>query len=187
MMQNTRLRFRKKNKVRNLLFVVICVALIFMFSGMALIESKVDITGSAKIGKIEWDVHFENLVVASLKNAEGIIEDGTKISLAMELGKPDDVYTFMVDVTNGGTIDASLESFEVTLPEKLSEYMDYSFTYSDESEIKIGDELPSGESKSLKFILKFKDDQDLTELFSNEDNYEFDLLLDMSYVQKGSN
>ena len=104
------------NFMKGLKFIIISaflIAIFIMSVGYSLLSTELDITGTAKIvGK--WDVKISNVEVknSSIKK-ELIMPNFTNNSITfdVELNEPGDFITYLVTITNSGTIDAVLNNF----------------------------------------------------------------------------
>ena len=149
------MRASKKDKI---LFLLIGI-LVLMGVGYAYLNTNLSISGIAGIGTPTWDVHFENVVVKN-GSVETVTKaptiDGSKTSIDYEitLNEPGDFYEFTVDVKNGGTIDAMIDSISTTINgnsiSSIPNYLEYSITYEDGVEIAKNHLLEAGNSVKYK-------------------------------------
>ena len=106
--------------------------------------------------------------------------------------RPGDGFTIKLDVVNNGTLDAKLETFKVgnivctyddgTFAEDYcDQYVSYSIKYKDGSNIKKGDVLEAGKSKTVIFKMKYADEAPVLydEIISLDD-----MNISFVYVQK---
>lgn len=188
-MKGKKLRFRKKEKYKNLVFAIICVSLVFIASGMALIHSTLSINGISNIAKTVWDVHFENLD-AKDSNIEVVSPatidstDNTKINFSLNVRKPTNYYEFEVDVVNDGTIDAMFSDINVV---GLGDYLYCETYYSDDANYAYGDLLAKKNRDRIKVKIGVidNDEKDLTELFgvTSEEDILVDVSIEVKYIQ----
>ena len=89
---------------------------------------------------------------------------GDTIYFHHTLEKPGDVFTFNTKYTNGGSIDAKVQSFtangtnfENTTARK---FLTYAVTYSDDTAITANDELAAGAAATYKVTVAYKSDID---------------------------
>ena len=106
-----------KTKNKNLLLVILLIAVVGMAIGYAALSQQLVINGTANI-TTEWDVHIKN-ITASAGNATTGAQDKTQPSFTatsatfdVDLAYPGASATYTVTVENGGTIAAKLQ--EVT-------------------------------------------------------------------------
>ena len=140
----------KNKKQRNSLLLVILLLTVTI--GYAVLTTNLKITGTANIKSNTWDVHFENIA-----NQTGVtptvapVTDNTtttELEFTVDLDLPGDFYEFNVDAVNDGSIDAMVslvttEFYTVTeeneqvveTPTEKPNYINYTVTYEDGSEI----------------------------------------------------
>ena len=121
----------KKRRTRRILLLAI---VLFISIGFAVISSSVSINGLFNFTQNSWSIVFKNVVVddtSVTKTAPTINQDEDTITFSAELNKPDDYYSFNVDVENDSTLDAMLGSITVTgITSQYSDYLDCIVTYS---------------------------------------------------------
>ena len=180
---------------RDLLAILIFIMFIGLTIGYAYLNSSLTIHGSGKIKDAVWDVHFENVqiqegsVSGDYITKEATIDDDTTVSYQIRLSKPGDYYEFLVDVVNGGTIDAMIESIQSTLGDdpidQLPAYLKYEIHYEDDVEILPYQLLSSGKTETLKVRLEYN--KDITKDDLPETPQELSFKLFVPYIQKDSN
>ena len=177
----------KKKKYLLLLLLLLLLFLVFTCT-YAFIKISFNINGRTKINKATWDVHFENLKVTegSVKASRVSKIDSwkTNINYEVPLNIPGDYYEFTVDVVNKGSIPAKVSSSPtlggITTEEDV--YLNYFVTYSDGDEIKVNDELNSGDKVTYKVRVEFDKNIEITQL--PKESEIFDLIFAINYVQK---
>lgn len=101
-----------KGKKKDLLIILMLVALVTMGTSYALLSQKVEQKGTGTV-KGNWDVEITNVVESATQGA-GVSESAssslTVASFAASLNQPGDSVTYTVTVENKGNIDARLES-----------------------------------------------------------------------------
>ena len=137
---------RRNNKRRNRLFVLLLV-LLAVTVGFAMLSTRLKINGTSRLNKSAWNIHWDN--VANRKGVTPItaayIKDTAKTIVEYEilLQEPGDYYEFTVDAVNEGTLDGEITEIVSTVNGQslstLPPYIKYSVTYSDGSEVKVGD------------------------------------------------
>ncbi len=180
---------QKDRKIRAMAITIIGIAVIGLSIGYATLSQVLNISGTANIKGQNWDVVFEDLkeptandgLVGSAKGVSASLTT-TTLSFAAELSLPGDAITYRFKVANNGTIDAILSEVPVLsgLSEAQAQNVVYEFTYEDGTLIKANDELPAGETKNLKLVIKF--DADATTV--SEEDKQLSLSTTMNYVQK---
>ena len=169
----------RTNKREKVFFVLIAIV-ILMGVGYAYLTTNLNILGSANLSKATWDVHFENVQVTSgsvttVEQAPTINTDLISINYAITLNEPGDFYEFTVDVKNGGTIDAMIETVTSTIngvsPGELPIYLKYSVTYSDGIEIQNNHMLNAGEKETYKIRLEYNSNINPEDLPETDESY----------------
>ena len=164
----------RKNKKQSKLFILILLILGISL-GYALLSSTLSIMGTAGINKNTWDIHWnENSIVetpgsVTAKTPAYVSNDEkTIVTFDTELELPGDFYEFTVDAKNYGTIDGQVKKVtlkfldpktdEVMDIDDLPEYLTYTFTHGDGTEIIENEAIDMGESIKYKFRLEFNED-----------------------------
>ena len=134
-----------------------------MSVGFAVLSTTLNINGTARVKSQTWDIHFENVnitegSVEAIKEAIIANEAATLVEYEIELSKPGDFYEFTVDAVNKGSLDAILNSVLLTGVEDNEQYVSYSVTYLDGTEILVGDDLKSNTEKTYKVRVEYKKD-----------------------------
>ena len=174
---------------KNKLFILILFFIIFIgiISGVVYIN-KSSIKGTTPIDKVTWDIHYENLKVKNgsvkaIKKAK-IIDGGSTITYEVPLNIPGEFYEFTVDVVNGGT-EVAVVSHKPTLggvTKDDDEYLNYTVSYSDGTDIKVGDILDVGDKVTYKVRIEFDKDIEVNQLPKKEKD--LNLSFAVNYVQK---
>ena len=117
--------------------------------GYSLLSTTLQIEGVGKISKAVWNIHFDNIqpTTGSITPTQApTISNDTNIIFGLKLTEPGEFYEFSADIVNEGTIDAKINSFSIlpVLTEAQKKYFNYTVTYSDGTEIKVGDALNAG-------------------------------------------
>ena len=153
--------FRGRRKKNNWVVAIIGILVCLITVGFAAITSSLKINGTIELANSSWDIHFENIRVKDGSVAatqEATISNKTTLSFAAPLTRSGDFYEFDVDVVNAGSINAKLK--EITkLPVLTTEqqnYLEYTVTYQNGSEVKVNDALKSGERFTLTVRIKYK-------------------------------
>ena len=127
---------RKSYVNRKVLSIILCVALISVFSltmAYAALNAILNISGNAEISASTWNVYLDNVNVSSgsVSGSSPTISNKTTVSFSTTLNRPGDFYEFTVDVKNGGTIDAMIDSVSKTsdLTADQLKYLNYIIEY----------------------------------------------------------
>ena len=153
------MRGRNKNDY----VVLIIVALIGITIGYAVINTTLNINGKSSISKNTWNVYFDNIVVKE-DSVEAVkiptIENSTTVDFEVALNLPGDFYEFTIDVVNGGSIDAMIESItkEPELTEAQQKYLNYTITYENDEPITTKQLVKKEELVRLKVKVELRKD-----------------------------
>jgi len=109
-----------------------------------------------------WKIIFENIVekTGSVEpvSAPSIDTLKTSITYSVMLTKPNEYYSFDVDISNKGNMDAKIyDTVNTELTDMQKRYLEYTVKYKDGNEISENDLLLQGETKTITVLLKFKD------------------------------
>ena len=173
---------------RKYLVIIAIILMLFISIGYSLVSSNILINGTTNIRRSEWDVHFSSVNVTTGSELAvippAISNTGTLINFSINLEKANDVYEFIAEVFNEGTIDAKVtDCIKLGLSQEQEEYVDYKITYLDDSSINEGDILRAGEKKKLKVSVRYLkllpiNESDLTDLYET-----VNLSFKVDYVQ----
>ncbi len=172
---------------RRLIIYVLFGALMLTSVAYAIVQTTLNITGTiSKKGSI-WSIYFTNAssptTVGSAVASNGSIQS-TSFSFDVDLYEPNDSVTYTVDVKNGGTIDAVLKSISFEGKDTASNNnITCSVTYLDGTELKSGDLLNIGKSKTIKILVKY---DDIDSISSSDLNLKFTVTLLYEQTTSGS-
>ena len=161
-------RIKYNRKANNIIWFVF-VMFLFMGVGYAYLNATLSITGTGKVTKTTWDVHFENIQPISgsvTPTSAPVISNDTTVSFSATLNEPGDFYSFYIDLVNAGTIDASIGSLDITpvLTSEQQEYFEYSIKYKGGLAVQEGDALSHGDTKTIEIVFRYKE-------LANQDSY----------------
>ena len=156
---------------------IIILIVIFVFSLMTIKfiyhirHEKIDTT-------YMFNVNFDNLNVSENSKNGSIDLDNNNLSLDVTLENPGDLYEFTLDVTNDGTLDTKISNIDLKT-ENEKDILKYHLSYLNDTNIEIGDILPSGEKKTIKMRIEYPEtDEKIYEALS----LKLSLLMDFSTV-----
>ena len=192
-------RFKRKikyNRKANNIFLFIFVMFLFMGVGYAYLNATLSITGTGKVTKTTWDVHFENIQPISgsvTPTSAPAISNDTTVSFSATLNEPGDFYSFDIDLVNAGTIDATIGSLDITpvLTSEQQEYFEYKIKYKGDSSLDVseGDALSHGDTKTIEILFRYKE-LDNHDLYPDEDvTFNFSITINAiqtTYDKEGS-
>lgn len=176
---------KRKKRVR--LFVILGLfVLLFIGIGYAYLRETLTINSNTEISSMRWDVHFDNLdpkpgSIIPVRNPS-VGNDGLSVTVSLDFTQPGEFYEYTVDVVNGGTIDAMIDTYDSTvLTEAQAKYLTYSATYSDGTPIRDDQLLKANTSETIKVRIEVKEDLEKTDLPDSGD--EFRITFKLNYVQ----
>ncbi len=155
----------KKDKNNVLLVIGVLLVIVVIGVGYAALETTLNINGTANIGTNTWNIYFDNVQVSdgSVDTDYDPQTSGTttiSVSYNVTLQKPGDFYEFTIDVVNGGTIDAALQSQTLAGAESY-DFINYTVTKADGSAVPSdlvltgGDGSTPGQSVKLKVRVEY--------------------------------
>ncbi|MBQ3307765.1 MAG: hypothetical protein IJG68_06225 [Bacilli bacterium] len=161
-----------RNSNRRITTYFILCSLLLIGVIYAILQSNLQINGTAKIQANNWDIHFNNIVVnensVSIGTGDSSAtidpENNCKIDFEVTLSLPGDFYEFTVDVVNAGTIDGMIGELNKTLKvnnevaSEIPNYLTYLVTYADGMEIQTNHKIEAGVTETYKVRLEFKTD-----------------------------
>ena len=180
-------RFLKRRLKRHKYkFIIVFVLIVGITLAYAALTSTLSIKGNTLVKKATWDVHFENLVNENASLEATIDDSKTTVNYTVTLDKPGDSYEFIVDVVNDGTLDAMVSSvINTILTEEQQKYLEYNVTDLEGNLLQEKEGLSSGDKKSIKITLNYKDDITASDL-PTEDQV-LTLQFQVPYVQADEN
>ena len=171
-------RFKRKikyNRKANTIFLFVFALFLFMGVGYAYLNATLSITGTGKVTKTTWDVHFENVQPISgsvTPTSAPAISNDTTVSFSATLNEPGDFYSFYIDLVNAGTLDATINSLTISpvLTTEQQEYFEYKIKYKGEGSLDVseGDALSHGDTKTIEILFRYKE-LDNHDLYPDED------------------
>ena len=166
----------KGNRIRLFVLLILCMGI-----GFAYLTSNLNITGNTSVSGNKWDVYFDNIQVknGSVEASTPTITNKTTVNYSVTFDKPGDYYEFTVDAVNDGTIDAMIDSIEMT--EVNQNFINYEITYGDGEQIKQKDVLETKEKITYKIFIEYK--RDIEEESLLEADLDLNLSFTINYVQ----
>lgn len=165
---------------KNIIIVFLLTAVVFMSAGYALLSAEIDISGSSQIVDPHWDVKITSISSTETEGTgesiEATVQNNFSAKFKAKFKAPGDRVTYVVNVKNGGTIDAKLNSISIS-PENYNEGF---IVYSIEG-IEAGNSLQVGESKMFTITATYNKDKEGTPKASDLTK---DITLVLDFVQK---
>lgn len=185
-----KLKKRKKHlrvyRINKLVFLL-PVLLVFIGIGISVSNSLLGFGGSAKVTGNMWDIHFANITPitteAEITSAAAIDElDLTKVDFGVKLTYGSK-YSFTVDVVNDGSMDAKISTIGYNgLTNEQKNYINYTVTYDDGSDINVEDVLLGKSKVTLLVSVEFMSGID--ESLYPSSTQTLNLSFNISYVQR---
>ena len=172
----------QKNKKAFLLMTVLCMGI-----GFAFLSSNLTITGNTSVSGNKWNVYFTNVQVNEASVEASVVPttsgtNTTSLDYTVTLDKPGDFYEFTVDAVNNGTIDAMIQSINMTsLDTDVAKYLSYTATYSYGATLDSDDVLEKNTTETYKVRVEYKTDVSAEDL--NEDGINLNLTFGVNYTQ----
>lgn len=137
---------------------------------------------------IDWIIEFENIkeLNGSVRAVSPATIDSTKMNIdfSIVLKEPGQYYAFTADVVNKGTTDAEIyNAIYSGLTAQQRRFLSFTVKYNDGTNINVGDTLLQGETKKIKVIVKFKDD-DIVAADLPKTQQTLNLSYKITYVEK---
>ena len=177
--------YKKISNKRRLYFVILFSLILSIGLGYAYLQSVLTFSGTTKISKNNWDIHFENLKGSDDTSVTLNGTTGVRANITLS---PGESYTYTVKAVNNGSIDAKIGSITpISIPNAYQNIIEYSLNYQYQGEnetISVNDVLRSGTSETIKFKVKYKDEDDLTDDVSE---VTLNLNFSVNYIQADEN
>ena len=152
-------------------YIFLIGVFLFLGIGYAFLTTDLSINGTATMVSNSWDIHFDNLSVqngsVSIGTGDTVatITSPTTISFAVTLAQPGDYYEFLVDIVNDGTLPGVISSIDVTPSTAVnSNIFGYSYTYTNNKKVKVGDIVDPSSFKTTDFKVFYKTDIEESDL-----------------------
>ena len=171
-----------RNKRAFIFLLILCLGV-----GFAFLSTQLNITGNTSVSGNKWSVYFTNVQVTEGSVDASVVPTTTgttttSLNYTVLLDKPGDFYEFTVDAVNAGTIDAMVESINMTsLDTDVAKYLNYTATYSDGTVLAKNDVLEADDSATYKVRVEYKKNIEATDL--DEDGVNLTLTFGVNYVQ----
>ena len=183
--ENININTKKKFVLSTMLLVLL---LLLVTIGYAYLSTTLSINGASQISNASWDVHFEDVEVASgsvVAPDPYIDNDGTVVNYNVTLLQPGEYFEFTVDVVNAGSVDAMIDTITSTLNNSnittLPTYLNYTVTYENGTPIQTKQELKANTTQVFKVRIEYKKDISAADMPTTEQN--LSLSFNVSYVQ----
>ena len=163
----------KRNKVKNILLIVLTIGFVTMIVAYATFTSQLLIRDNeAKVSGQTWDIHFENgqpvrTIGGATVRQEPTLTATVISGLRVDFVSQGDGIVYDFYIKNAGTLNAALQSIMKGTPECIStntidannvcSNIEYKLIYTETGEeVSIGDKLDAGQSVRVSLIVNYK-------------------------------
>ena len=173
---------------RKTLYIILSIVLISIFSltiVYAALSVTLNIQGSAEVVASTWDIHLDNVKVTngSVSGTTPSITSPISATFSTTLNMPGEFYEFTIDVVNGGSIDAMIDSVtkEPTLTENQAKYLNYIIEYQNGESISTKQLVSKNSFVRLKVRVEFRKDITASDLPTTSET--LNLAFTVNYIQ----
>lgn len=177
----------QNNKHTGYMVAILLLLVVGVGIGYAALTTTLSINGTSGIGKVTWDVHFENVAItsgsATATRPAAVDSNTTTVTYEVPLATPGQFYEFTVNVKNAGTLPAKLSADPILSGVSTDQdvYINYTVTYSDGSAIKANDTLAAGSTKTIKVRVEYDKNVTASQLPTTAQT--LNLTYSMNYIQ----
>ena len=175
-------------KDRKTLSLVLCLVLVSVFTltiVYSALSAVLTIQGNARVSAADWDIYLNNPRVksGSVTTDVPVIKTSSTLEFETTLNMPGDFYEFVVDVVNGGDIDAMIENVVKTpdLTEEQAKFLKYEITYQNGEAITTKQLLAKDTTMPIKVRIEYRKDLNNSDLPTGQ--VVLDLSLTLEYIQ----
>ena len=175
-------------KDRKFLITTLSLAIVCIFTltiAYSALSAVLTISGNARVSAADWDIYLNNPRVTNGSATTNVPEIKTSSTLEFEttLNMPGDFYEFVVDVVNGGDIDAMIENVVKTpdLTEEQAKFLKYEITYQNGESITNKQLLAKDTTMPIKVRIEYRKDLVASDLPTGQ--VVLDLSLTLEYIQ----
>ena len=175
-------------KDRKFLMITLSIAIVCIFTltiAYSALSAVLTIQGNARVSAANWDIYLNNprVTQGSTTTNLPVIKTSSTLEFETTLNMPGDFYEFVVDVVNGGDIDAMIENVVKTpdLTEEQAKFLKYEITYQNNEPITTKQLLAKDTTMPIKVRIEYRKDLSNTDLPPNQ--VVLDLSLTLEYIQ----
>ena len=175
-------------KDRKFLMITLSIAIVCIFTltiAYSALSAVLTIQGNARVSAANWDIYLNNprVTQGSTTTNLPVIKTSSTLEFETTLNMPGDFYEFVVDVVNGGDIDAMIENVVKTpdLTEEQAKFLKYEITYQNNEPITTKQLLAKDTTMPIKVRIEYRKDLSNTDLPPNQVVLDFSLTLE--YIQ----
>ena len=175
-------------KDRKFLMTTLSIAIVCIFTltiAYSALSAVLTINGNARVSAANWDIYLNNPRVTNGSATTNLPQIKTSSTLEFEttLNMPGDFYEFVVDVVNGGDIDAMIENVVKTpdLTTEQAKFLKYEVSYQNGESIATKQLLAKDTTMPIKVRIEYRKDLSNTDLPTGQ--VVLDLALTLEYIQ----
>ena len=174
-------------KDRKFLITTLSLAIVCIFTltiAYSALSAVLTISGNARVSAADWDIYLDNPRVTSGSATTNVpIVNGVTATFNTTLNMPGDFYEFVVDVVNGGDIDAMIENVVKTpdLTEEQAKFLKYEVSYQNGEAITTEQLLEKDTTMPIKVRIEYRKDLISSDLPTGQ--VVLDLSLTLEYIQ----
>ena len=175
-------------KDRKFLITTLSLAIVCIFTltiAYSALSAVLTISGNARVSAADWDIYLSNPRVTngSATTNLPVIKTSSTLEFETTLNMPGDFYEFVVDVVNGGDIDAMIENVVKTpdLTAEQAKFLKYEITYQNNESITTKQLLAKDTTMPIKVRVEYRKDLNNSDLPTGQ--VVLDLSLTLEYVQ----
>ena len=194
----------KTRKIKIISLCALLVAVLGLTVAFASLSQTLTINGSAAVNTASWDIHFDNIRIytsgAGSFNGDPTLSGTSITNINAVITKPEDQASFDVNMVNNGTINAKIESVEIsklcTLQspaescdwdndgtvtqadiDKVNDNISFVMAYGQGNNVengnllKAGDTLNAGESKNITVVIAYVKFVEIDGSYSSSNSY----------------
>lgn len=123
-----------------------------------------------------WNIDFNNLQIIEGSQKGELTLDNNKINLDVTLKKEEEFFSFTIDTSNNGSLDAQIKDINLKI-DNPTNILTYSISYLNQEPINTDDILKSQETKTILVRISYPKQKDKI-----YDSLNLKLSLDISYT-----
>ena len=175
---------KRRSRNRKIILTIAMILVMAMGVGYAYLRDSLTLENNAKMS-MTWNVHFDNVqkLGDSIDPATTPTLNKTSFSTSISFTDVSQVYETKIDVVNGGSLDAMIDSYSVNpIPTNLQSYFDTTVVYYDGDNISNGDLLAHGTTDGFRIRISIKNGVNISELPNS-----IPISFSVNYVKADSN
>ena len=175
----------KDRKILTLGLGLVLVCVFTLTVAYSALSAVLTVNGNARVSAADWDIYLNNPRVTngSATTDVPVIKTSSTLEFETTLNMPGDFYEFVVDVVNGGDIDAMIENVVKTpdLTAEQAKFLKYEVSYQNGEAITTKQLLAKDTTMPVKVRIEYRKDLNNTDLPTGQ--VVLDLALTLEYIQ----